>query len=297
MKHLRDTISQSRDYFEDNIFSSCDVLREKASNENQLEGKSLFSLFYEPSFLTRISFERAITLLGGHPLHTEDASQFFPVTTTNYIEDTASILKSLHIDSVVLRTSEPNIIDRACEASRIPVINGGSANDHPTQAIADLYTINRELGAVDGITVTIIGRLEHRNVSALLLALSLFKNIHVRLLPISGQVSPDVDQICRDRSLELTLISELDEIRGSNVVYLNGPRTVAHYEMLQARAPLLTKIDSTFMSKLPKDSIVLDPMQRSGDFSIEAEDSRLAFYRQSENALYVRMAILCELLL
>ena len=70
MKHLRDTISLSRDYFENNLFSSCDVLRQTASNENQLEGRSLFSLFYEPSFLTRISFERAITLLGGHPLHT-----------------------------------------------------------------------------------------------------------------------------------------------------------------------------------------------------------------------------------
>ena len=297
MKHLKDTISLSRDYFENELFRACNVLRKRTLHENQLEGKTLFSLFYEPSFLTRISFERAITLLGGHPLHTEDASQFFPVTTTNYIEDTASILKSLHIDSFVLRTSEPNVIDRACAASRIPVINGGSSNAHPTQAIADLYTINRELGAIDGITVTIIGRLEHRNVSALLLALSLFKNIHVRLLPISGQVSPDIDQVCRDRGLELTVISELDEITGSNVVYLNGPRTIAHYQMLQSRAPVLTKIDSTFMSNLHEDSIVLDPMQRSGDFSIEIEDSRLAFYRQSENALYVRMAVLCELLL
>ena len=297
MKHLKDTISLSRDYLENDVFPACDVLRGENTNTNQLEGKTLFSLFYEPSFLTRISFERAITLLGGHPLHTEDASQFFPVTTTNYIEDTVSILKSLHIDAVVLRTSEANVIDRACEASDLPIINGGSSNDHPTQSMADLYTINRELGGVDGITITVIGRLEHRNVSALLLGLSLFKDIQVRLLPISGQISPNVDQFCREKGLKLTIISELDEISSSSVVYLNGPRTIAHYQMLQSRAPLLTKIDASFMSRLNKDSIVLDPMQRSGDFSIEVQDPRLAFYRQSENALYVRMSVLSKLLL
>ena len=296
LEHLKDTRTITREYLEKDIFPASDSLRNDPLNGQQLQGKSLFSLFYEPSFLTRISFERAITLLGGHPLHTEDASQFFPVTTPNYIEDTVEILNSLHIDGVVIRSSERGIIENATKASRIPIINGGSNDDHPTQSIADIYTIHKELDGVDNKVVSILGRLEHRNVCALLLGLSLFDNTEVRLLPFSGQVPPEIEKICKDRGLNLSHLEELSEIKGSDVVYLNGPRTAAHYELLKSRNSFISKIDSEFMSMLKSDSIILDPMQRSGDFSIEVKDSRLAFYRQSENALFIRMVVLNKLL-
>ncbi|HAE32221.1 MAG: hypothetical protein CL749_03500 [Chloroflexi bacterium] len=296
LEHLKDTKTITREYLEKDIFPACDFLRCNPLNGQQLKGKTLFSLFYEPSFLTRISFERAITMLGGHPLHTEDASQFFPVTTANYIEDTVEILHSLHIDGVVIRSSERGIIENASKASSIPVINGGSNDDHPTQAIADIYTIHRELGSVDNKIVSILGRLEHRNVCALLLGLSLFNNTEVRLLPFSGQVPPETEKACKERGLNLSYLQELSGIKGSDVVYLNGPRTMAHYELLKSRNSFISKIDSKFVSMLKSDSIILDPMQRSGDFSIEIKDSRLAFYRQSENALFARMAVLNKLL-
>ena len=296
MTHLKDTKSLTREFIEGKLFPYSDSLQDNNSDSSKLNRKTLFSLFYEPSFLTRISFERAITLLGGHTLHTEDASQFFPVTNTNYIEDTVEILNSLHIDGVVIRSSEAGIIDRACESSRIPVVNGGSSNDHPTQALADLYTIDKELGSIDGKTITIMGRLEHRNVSAFMTGLSLFENILVRLLPFSGEVSAEVQEICRKRNVKVENIHDLKQVSGSDVVYLNSPRTVAHYQLLKSRGFFISNIDDQFMSMLKPESIVLDPMQRSGDFSIETDDSRVAFYRQSENALFIRMAVLCELL-
>ena len=296
MNHLKNTKSLTREFIEGKLFPLSDSLRDRNFDSPKLKRKTLFSLFYEPSFLTRISFERSITLLGGHTLHTEDASQFFPVTNTNYIEDTVEILNSLHIDGVVIRSSEPGIIERACKSSRISVINGGSYNDHPTQAIADLYTIDKELGSIDNKTITIMGRLEHRNVSAFMSGLSLFENVLVKLLPFSGEVSSEVQDICRKRNVKIENVHDLKQVSGSDVVYLNSPRTVTHFQLLKSRGFLISNIDDQFMSMLKPDSIVLDPMQRSGDFSIETNDSRVAFYRQSENALFVRMAILCELL-
>ena len=144
------------------------------SREREPRGKALYCLFYEPSFLTRTSFERAAGLLGGEAHHTEDASQFFPVHNPRNIDDITSILASLQIDVVVIRTGDANVIERAAAVDAVPVINGGSPNDHPTQALADLYTLHREIGGIDGKTVAIVGRPEHRNVSALLTGLAMF---------------------------------------------------------------------------------------------------------------------------
>ena len=99
--------------------------------------KALYCLFYEPSFLTRTSFERAMSLLGGDVQFTEDASQFVPVRTVSYVEDTVRFLASLHFDGVVIRCSQPGVVSAAAEADVLPVINGGSDVDHPTQAKYD----------------------------------------------------------------------------------------------------------------------------------------------------------------
>ena len=176
-KHLTRTAQITRAWIESDVFPLCERLRQTEEVQPTLEGRSVYCLFYEPSFLTRTSFERAVGLQGGQAYHTEDASQFFPVRTPNYMDNTINILASLHINLVVLRSSDPGAVESAELADALPVINGGSLDDHPTQALADLYTLKRELGDVDGVNVAIIGRLEHRNVSALLRGLALFRNV------------------------------------------------------------------------------------------------------------------------
>ena len=97
---------------------------------------------------------------------------------------------------MVLRSSDAGVIERAESADALPVINGGSQDDHPTQALTDLYTLYRELGKVDGINIAVVGRLEHRNVSALLKSLALFKDVTVTLIPFSGHLDPEVMAYC-----------------------------------------------------------------------------------------------------
>ncbi len=289
------TSQLDRTFVESRLFPLCDDLRKRKGVDERLDGRALYSLFYEPSLLTRTSFERAMGLLGGQVYHTEDASQFFPVSNASHIDNIIKILASMRIDVVVLRSSAPGVVERAEFADALTVINGGSADDHPTQALADLYTLRRELGGIDGASVAVVGRLEHRNVNALLRGLALFDDIVVTLIPASGGVDPDALHYCEERGMRVSIESEVEAARTADAIYLNAPRTVAHAQLLRSRGALSMRIDSDFMAALKPHCVIMDPMQRSGDFAVEVQDDRLAFYRQSENALIMRMAILAEM--
>ena len=155
LQHLTDSRQLSRAWMETELFPLCDSLRNNMRMNKSLVGRALYGLFYEPSFLTRTSFERAMSLMGGQVQFTEDASQFFPVRTSSYVEDTVKFLASLHFDVVVLRSNQPGAIAAAVGANALSVINGGSDLDHPTQALLDIYTLRRELGGVDGIRIAV----------------------------------------------------------------------------------------------------------------------------------------------
>ena len=295
-RHLTNTKQLDRAWIESELLPLSDELRNGRNPDRTLDGQNLYCLFYEPSFLTRTSFERAAGLLGGEAHHTEDASQFFPVHTPSYIDNIINILGSLKIDLVVLRAGDDEVVARAAATDAMPVVNGGSSRDHPTQALADLYSIRRELGQIDGTTVAVVGRLEHRNVNALLKGLAMFEGVRVIMVPFSGQVPDDVVEHCKERGLKLETHKEIDAVSEADAIYLNGPRTVAHMQLLRSRNSGNLRIDQRFMAMLKPHCVIMDPMQRSGDFSIEVEDQRLAFYRQAENALYARMAVIRHLL-
>ena len=293
--HLVRTAQIDRSWVESELFPLADRLRERAPGNGELTGRSLYCLFYEPSFLTRTSFERAMTMLGGEAHHTEDASQFYPVRTASYVDNVIGMLASLHMDVVVLRSGDPGVVDRAAAADALPIINGGSLDDHPTQALSDIYTIRRELDRVDGVEVAVVGRMEHRNVSALLRGLALFDDVRVTLVPFSGRVDPEVVSYCEERGLTFQTTDDVEAVRQVDAIYLNGPRTVAHVQLLKSRDAFSLRVDEEFMASLRPHCVILDPMQRSGDFDFDVRDERLAFYRQAENALFLRMALLSGL--
>ncbi len=245
MRHLSDTRDVKRAWLEEDLFPLCDSMRvgrvgrvglDGEQPERPLRGRSMYCLFYEPSFLTRTSFERAMSLLGGDVQFTEDASQFFPVRDSSYIEDTVKFLSSLHFDVVVLRNSNMGAVSAAAEADVIPVISGGSDIDHPTQALLDIYTLRRELGTVDGITIGVVGRVDHRNVNALLVALALYHDVTVLLFPFSGQPNPQVIGYCEAAGLAVSVESSIQPFAQTlDCVYLNGAATAAHSQLLADR--------------------------------------------------------------
>ena len=298
LRHLTSTSQIDRGWIESTLFPLCDQLRDGSSRSDELTGKAIYCLFYEPSFLTRTSFERAAEILGGTAYFTEDASQFYPINTPRYVDNVIGLLASMRMDLVVLRSSERGVIDTAAGADALPIVSGGSGDDHPTQALADVYTIHDEAGGVDGRNIAVVGRLEHRNVSALLRGLAMFDDVRVTLMPFSGQASPDVVGYCEERGVRFEVVDAADAgpLSEADAIYLNGPRTLAHAELLRSRGANSLRIDEELMSRLKTDCIILDPMQRSGDFDVQVQDPRLAFYRQAGNALAIRMALLLQLL-
>ena len=199
-QRLTRTGQLDRVWVESELFPLAESLRESGDEGHALRGRSLYLLFYEPSFLTRTSFERAMGLLGGTPYFTEDASQFFPVTTPDYIENIIANLAAMHMDMVVLRSSDQGVMERAeeeAEAQSMPLINGGSLEDHPTQALTDLYTLKQEIGTVDGARIAVVGRIDHRNVSASAPRVwPCTRDVTVSQVPFSGQADPDVISEC-----------------------------------------------------------------------------------------------------
>ena len=297
LTHLTDSRQLCRSWLETELFPLCDCLRNGKGTEKPLAGRALYCLFYEPSFLTRTSFERAMALLGGQVQFTEDASQFFPVRTTSNIGDTIRFLASLHFDAVVLRSSQPGVIAAASEINVLSVINGGSDVDHPTQALLDIYTLQRELGRVDGIKIAVVGRVDHRNVNALLLALTMYQDVEVMLFPFSGQANPQVVGFCRDAGMTVRVESSLDPfVNEIDAIYLNGAETAAHSQLVMSHNLVKVKVDQRVLRELRPDCIILDPMQNTEPLLTCKGDSRWAGYRQAENGLFVRMAVLMQML-
>ena len=297
LPHLVGSRQITRDWLEQDLFPRTDAIRDGIAATPSLAGRSLFSLFYEPSFLTRNSFERAMSLLEGHSQFTEDASQFFPMHTNSRIEDTVRFLTSLHFDLVVIRSNQLGAIEAAARADTISVINGGSDNDHPTQAILDIYTIFRELGTVDGTKIAVAGRIDHRNVNALLIGLAQFRDVEVILVPFTGQGSPEVLSYCESAGLKVRIEASVAPFaRELDAVYVNGADTAAHARLMLDRGLSKERIDQQLLQELRKDCIILDPMQRSESLVTCVKDQRWAGYRQAENGLYVRMALLSQML-
>lgn len=297
LPHLIDTRQLSRPWLEEELFPRCDSLRTGYGAERTLLGRALYCLFYEPSFLTRTSFERAMSLLGGHVQFTEDATQFFPARNRTCIEDTIKFLASLHFDIAVVRTSEPGAVEDAARADIISVINGGSDFDHPTQALLDIYSLRRELGAVDGIKIAVLGRVNHRNVNALLMALGLYRDVKVVLVPFTGQANVEVLEYCREAGMSVTVESCLTPFaRELDAIYLNGAETAAHAQLVADRNLARVKVDRSLLQEVRQDCVILDPMQHTEPLITDNGDSRWAGYRQAENGLFVRMALLSEML-
>jgi len=127
-----------------------------------LDGKSMISLFYEPSTRTRLSFEMAMTKLGGSVVSTENAAEFSSAVKGESLEDTIRVICGYEPDVIVMRHRENGAPLRAATVSTVPVINAGDgSNQHPTQALLDLFTINDRLGRMEQLHVAMVGDLKY----------------------------------------------------------------------------------------------------------------------------------------
>jgi len=264
------------------------------SGSDMLRGKILATLFFEPSTRTRLSFEAAMYKLGGGTIgfaEPEAAS----VTKGETLADTMRVVES-YSDVIVLRHPLEGAARFAAEYAGIPVMNAGSgAEEHPTQALLDLYTIRKERGTIDGLNVAFLGDLRYgRTVHSLAYGLS---NYDVRLYLIS----PDLLRMRREildeikGKIEIVDDTDLEEaIPELDVLYVTRIQKerfpdLGEYE--KVRGSYMITIDT--LKRAKEDSIVLHPLPRIDEITPEVDMTPHAkYFGQVWNGVVVRMALL-----
>jgi aspartate carbamoyltransferase catalytic subunit len=260
------------------------------------------ALFYEPSTRTRFSFEAAMHRLGGRVISTENAREFSSVSKGETLEDTIRILNG-YVDVIVMRHNEMGAAKRAAAVSRVPVINAGDgAGQHPTQALLDLYTIRKELGEIDGLRIAMVGDLaQGRTVRSLAYLLSRYKDIRIYFVaPPLLKMKEDILEHLREKNVWYTEETELAKVLPEvQVVYQTriqkerfGDR-IADYEKCRG----VYILDAACLRLMKPQAIIMHPLPRLDEIRMEVdEDRRAAYFRQAQNGLYVRMALLSKVL-
>ena len=266
-----------------------------------LSGRIMATLFYEPSTRTRLSFESAMLRLGGTVLGTEAARSFSSAMKGETLEDTIRMVCA-YADVIVLRHDHEGAAAQAAAVATVPIINGGDGpGEHPTQALLDLFTIERELGRVDGIHVAICGDLRFgRTARSLARLLTLYEGITISFVaPAVVQVGSDITALLDACGVRYTRHATLTDVVGSaDVVYqtrVQKERFTDPAEFAAARGAI--RIDAAMMRRLPARSVVMHPLPRVDEIDPEVDaDPRAAYFRQAANGVALRMALL-EMLL
>ncbi|CAG8518924.1 15113_t:CDS:10 [Funneliformis mosseae] len=274
------------------------TLVERYGSINLLQGRVMFTLFYEPSTRTSASFEAAINRLGGRVVSVKtDVSS---VTKGETLGDTVRTVGA-YGDIIVLRHPEPGSSKIAAKYSPVPIINAGDGiGEHPTQAFLDVYTIREELGTVNGLTVTLVGDLKNgRTVHSLVRVLS---HYHVKLnyvSPNSLRMPDEIKNEIRKIGIDQRECTDLHEVISStDVLYVTRMQRerfsdLSEYEMVKD----YYIINNATLSNAKPNVIVMHPLPRMNEIDPEVDfDDRAAYFRQMKYGMFVRMALLALVL-
>jgi aspartate carbamoyltransferase catalytic subunit len=260
--------------------------------------KIMACLFYEASTRTRLSFETAMCRLGGKIISTENAKDFSSVTKGESIEDTVRVLNQF-ADVIVLRSNEIGGAKRASLVSEIPIINAGDGKggQHPTQALLDLYTIYREIKTIDGLNIAIIGDLaQGRTARSLAYLLGKFARVRIFFVaPEKIQMADDILKYLDNHKTWYSKEKDLEKILPEvDVIYQTRIEKDRISDLPDADDIIASKyITRSHLQKMRQNSIILHPFPRLNEISPEVDsDLRAAYFRQSKNGIYVRMALL-----
>ena len=263
--------------------------------------KKLATLFFEPSTRTRLSFEAAMLELGGTVLGFSEAGSSSAAKGES-VADTAKTVSN-YADIIAMRHPREGAPYVASRAATIPVINAGDGgHNHPTQTLADLLTINRELGRLDNLTIGLCGDLKYgRTVHSLIEAMSRYEGIKFVLISPKELQLPSYIRynVLEKHQIPYTEVETMEEVMGTlDVLYMTRIQRErfddpAEYERLKDSYVLTEE-----KMKLAKQEMaVLHPLPRVNEISVKVdEDPRAAYFRQALNGKYMRMALILKLL-
>ena len=301
MRSLIDIVDFSVEELDELLKTACDISENPQKYAESCHGKKLATLFFEPSTRTRLSFEAAMLELGGSVIGFSEAGSSSAAKGES-ISDTAKMI-SCYADIMTMRHPKEGAPYVAAKSASIPVINAGDGGHcHPTQTLADLLTIYRELGRLDHLTIGCCGDLKYgRTVHSLISAMSRYHNIKVVL------ISPEELRLPKYVKYEVLEKNGMDYIETASLEEAIPQLDVLYMTRIQRE-----RFDSFDEYERLKDSYVLTaekmlhakptmrvlhPLPRVNEISVKVDnDPRAAYFRQALNGKYMRMALILKLL-
>ena len=302
------SVISSRQFSREQIIQLCRLAAkfeaQQIFGQFPLTGKILISAFYEPSTRTRLSFESVWQRLGGDIISITDPSTT-GIAKGESLKDVAEMMNH-YGDMVVLRDSNEHAIYEMLEALRIPIINAGNGTDeHPTQALADIYAIfkwrpellKETVPADKKVSIAIIGNpARMRTVRSLLLYLSRFSggiNEVVIICNSSSPFSEGQKEELEDEGLNIRVSNDLDEnLPDMDIVYINAIAWVGNTYEEHGIEYKLSKD-----SPLKPNSIILHPLARGEELATDLDDTEHNWYfAQARGAVFVRMALMSSIM-
>lgn len=292
----------------ENLFSVADKLEPFASKEKitrVLEGAILGNMFFEPSTRTRISFGASFNLLGGNVREITEVGSS-SLAKGESLADTAQVLSG-YSDIIVLRHPENGSVQKFAEASRVPVINAGDgSNEHPSQALLDLYTIQKELSQnkknLDNLRIALVGDLKYgRAVHSLCKILSKYSNVKMDLVsPEELQLPEDLLNQLTDAGVSVNQTENLEEgISEVDIIYVTRVQEERFNNKEDANKyrGLLSLNQSIYTANCEPNTVIMHPLPRDSRSDANELDRdlyanpNLAIFRQADNGVVIRMAM------
>jgi aspartate carbamoyltransferase catalytic subunit len=273
---------------------------ERAGGIDLLKGHVLTCLFYEPSTRTSSSFIAAMERLGGSVIPITQGVQFSSVSKGETLADTVRTLEQ-YSDAIVLRHPQNGSAQLAADYAGVPILNAGDGTgEHPTQALLDLFTIREELGRVDGLKIAMVGDLRYGRTVHSLTKLLLHFDVSLRF------VSPEILR------LPLSIMNQVidagvnvrethdvaDVITNADVLYVTRVQKerfsdLAQYEEVKDHYEITPEL----MEEAKEKMVVMHPLPRVGEIHYAVDqDPRAAYFRQVQNGMFIRMALLAAVL-
>lgn len=301
MRHLMSPLDFTVDELDKLFDLANDIENNPEKYAHACVGKKLASAFYEPSTRTRLSFEAAMLNLGGSVLGFSDAGSSSAAKGES-VADTIRVI-SCYADICAMRHPKEGAPLVASSRSKIPVINAGDGgHQHPTQTLTDLLTIRSMKGHLDNLTIGICGDLKFgRTVHSLINALIRYPNVNFVLISPEELRIPSYirDDVLIHNNIEFKEVVRLEEVMGElDILYMTRVQRERFFneeEYLRMKGFYI--LDKEKMKFAKEDMLILHPLPRVNEISVEVDDDpRAAYFQQAQYGVYVRMALILTLL-
>lgn len=269
-------------------------------NQRLLEGKVVATLFFEPSTRTRLSFETAINRLGGRIIGFSDSSSS-SVTKGETLHDTIKMVSG-YADLIIMRHPIEGSARYASEVSSVPVVNAGDgSNQHPSQTLLDLYSIQKTQKTLDNLNLFMVGDLKYgRTVHSLLEAMSYFENPIFNFVAPKELSMPDVYKLyLKEKGIKYFEHKEFtDIISEADIMYMTRVQKERFQDVMEYEKVKNVYILNNSMLENTKDNLrILHPLPRVNEIATDVDSNPKAYYfNQARNGVFTRMAIIAHVL-